>query len=98
MGPGRLVVRWLDARFELQTSDALESPLRDHPLAGDRLAYHAEPEHLHRRQRQDGAQDQGLDVPAAVAVEDPVEQEGVQEISAATANAQATIVNTRSGS
>ena len=69
-------MRWLDARFELQPPDALEGPLRDHPLAGDRVAYHAEPEHLDGDQRQDGAQDQRLDVPASVAVEDPVEQEG----------------------
>ena len=84
--------------LELEPPDPLEGPLGDHALAGDRVADDPEPEHLDRRQGEHGAEDQRLDVPGPVAVEDPVGQEGAQAASAATASTPATIVNTRSGS
>ena len=68
-----LVVGRLDARLELEPADSLEGPLGDHALAGDRVAHHAQPEHLDRGQRQHRAEDQRLDVPGPVAVQDPVD-------------------------
>ena len=88
----------LDAERQLDPPHPLEDPLGHHPLAGQQVADHAEREQLHGGDEEDGAEDQRLDVAAAVAVEDPVDQERQPGGRASTQTTRPAVAKARSGS
>ena len=65
----RLVVRGLDAEVQLHAPHALEDALLEHARAGQDVAHDAERGELHGDDEQRRAEDQRLDVAAAVAAE-----------------------------
>ena len=93
-----LVVRGLDAELELHPPDALEDPLLEHAAAGEDVAHHREREQLDRDDEERGAEDQRLDVPVALALEEEPARTGPRAPSPTSATAVAAATNTRSGS
>ncbi len=69
-------MRGRDAQLELDASHPFERALADDAVRGDGIGEDTQGEDLHRGHPQDPTQDDGLEVPGAVAVHEPVVQEG----------------------